>query len=88
MVLQSYSTVVTKRELSRKAKLSVYRAIFARTLTYYGHEVWVMTKRIRLQDLQIQVAKISLVDLLLLCLESLGGSGIGLGCLSSAYGGH
>ena len=48
-VLQSlYRTVVTKRELSRKAKLSVYRAIFVPTLTY-GHEVWVMTQRIRSQ---------------------------------------
>ena len=37
-VLQSlYRTVVTKRELSQKAKLSVYRAIFVPTLTY-GHE--------------------------------------------------
>jgi len=34
-VLQSlYRTVVTKRELSQKAKLSVYRAIFVPTLTY------------------------------------------------------
>ncbi|KAK5888302.1 hypothetical protein CesoFtcFv8_016814 [Champsocephalus esox] len=46
-VLQSlYRTVVTKRELSRKAKLSVYRAIFVPTLTY-GHEGWVMTERTR-----------------------------------------
>ena len=39
-------TVVTKRELSQKAKLSVYRAIFVPTLIY-GHEVWVMTESIR-----------------------------------------
>ena len=46
-VLQSLNrTVVTKRELSQKAKLSVYRAIFVPTLTY-GHEVWVMTESIR-----------------------------------------
>ncbi|XP_071059967.1 anamorsin isoform X1 [Pseudochaenichthys georgianus] len=46
-VLQSlYRTVVTKRELSQKAKLSVYRAIFVPTLTY-GHEGWVMTERTR-----------------------------------------
>ncbi|KAK5866700.1 hypothetical protein PBY51_020869 [Eleginops maclovinus] len=39
-VLQSlYRTVVTKRELSQKAKLSVYQAIFVPTLTY-GHEGW------------------------------------------------
>ena len=37
-VLQTlYSTVVTKRELSQKAKRSVYRAIFVPTLTY-GHD--------------------------------------------------
>ena len=46
-VLQSlYHTVVTKRELSQKAKLSVYQAIFIPTLTY-GPEVWVMTERTR-----------------------------------------
>ncbi|KAK5888457.1 hypothetical protein CesoFtcFv8_014550 [Champsocephalus esox] len=53
-VLQSlYRTVVTKRELSQKAKLSVYRAIFVPTLTY-GHEGWVMTERTRSR---IQAAK-------------------------------
>ena len=36
-VLQSlYRTVVTKRELSRKAKLSIYRSVFIPTLIY-GH---------------------------------------------------
>ncbi|KAK5873269.1 hypothetical protein PBY51_018325 [Eleginops maclovinus] len=46
-VLQSfYRTVVRKRELSQKAKLSVYRAIFVPTLTY-GHEGWVRTERTR-----------------------------------------
>ena len=46
-VLQSLNrTVVKKKELSRKAKLSVFRAIFVPTLTY-GHEVWVMTESIR-----------------------------------------
>ena len=55
-VLQSLRrTVVTKRELSRKAKLSVYRAIFVPTLTY-GHEAWVMTERIRSR---IQAAEMS-----------------------------
>ena len=42
------STVMTKRELSRKAKLSIYWSIFVPTLTY-GHERWVMTKRTRSQ---------------------------------------
>ena len=55
-VLQSlYRTVVTKRELSQKAKLSVFRAIFVPTLTY-GHEVWVMTERTRSR---IQAAEMS-----------------------------
>ena len=48
-VLQSlYHTVVTKRELSQKAKLFVYRAIFVPTLNY-GHEVCFMTERTRLR---------------------------------------
>ncbi|KAI3351580.1 hypothetical protein L3Q82_020418 [Scortum barcoo] len=33
-------TVVVKKELSRKAKLSIYRSIYVPTLTY-GHELWV-----------------------------------------------
>ncbi|KAI3377919.1 hypothetical protein L3Q82_009049 [Scortum barcoo] len=34
---------VVKKELSRKAKLSIYRSIYVPTLTY-GHELWVMTE--------------------------------------------
>ncbi|KAI3356523.1 hypothetical protein L3Q82_017730 [Scortum barcoo] len=34
-----YRTVVVKKELSRKAKLSIYRSIYVPTLTY-GHELW------------------------------------------------
>ncbi|KAK3526001.1 hypothetical protein QTP70_011802 [Hemibagrus guttatus] len=41
-----YRSVVVKKELSRKAKLSIYQSIYAPTLTY-GHELWVMTKRVR-----------------------------------------
>ena len=41
-------SVVMKRELSKKAKLSVFRSIFVPILTY-GHESWVMTERIRSQ---------------------------------------
>ncbi|KAK3520361.1 hypothetical protein QTP70_023832, partial [Hemibagrus guttatus] len=37
-------SVVVKKELSRKAKLSVYQSIYIPTLTY-GHELWVMTER-------------------------------------------
>ena len=46
-------TVVTKRELRRKAKVLIYQSIFAPTLTY-GHEQWVMTKRKRSR---VQVAE-------------------------------
>ncbi|KAK3507968.1 hypothetical protein QTP70_005998 [Hemibagrus guttatus] len=53
-VMQSmYRSVVVKKELSRKAKLSIYQPIFVPTLTY-GYELWVMTERIRSR---IQVAK-------------------------------
>ncbi|KAI3362846.1 hypothetical protein L3Q82_001895 [Scortum barcoo] len=48
-----YRTVVVKKELSRKAKLSIYRSIYVPTLTY-GHELWVMTERTRSR---IQAAK-------------------------------
>ena len=43
-----YWSVVVKRELSHKAKFSVYQSIYVPTLTY-GHELWVMTERIRSQ---------------------------------------
>ncbi len=41
-----YRSVVVKKELSLKAKLSICRSIYVPTLTY-GHELWVMTKRTR-----------------------------------------
>ena len=41
-----YKTVVTKRELSLKAKVSVFKSIYRPILTY-GHELWVMTERVR-----------------------------------------
>ncbi|KAK3529813.1 hypothetical protein QTP86_006010 [Hemibagrus guttatus] len=47
--------VVVKKELSRKAKLSIYQSIYAPTLTY-GHELWVMTERVRSR---IQAAEMS-----------------------------
>ena len=37
-------SVVMKRELSKKAKLPIFRAVFVPILTY-GHESWVMTER-------------------------------------------
>ncbi|KAK3554499.1 hypothetical protein QTP70_024405, partial [Hemibagrus guttatus] len=48
-------SVVVKKELSRKAKLSIYQSVYVPTLTY-GHELWVMTKRIRSR---IQAAEMS-----------------------------
>ena len=50
-----YCSVVVKRELSQKAKLSIYQSVYVPTLTY-GHELWVMTERIRSQ---IQAAEMS-----------------------------
>ncbi|KAK3546888.1 hypothetical protein QTP86_003816 [Hemibagrus guttatus] len=50
-----YWSVVGKKELSRKAKLSIYQSIYVPTLTY-GHELWVMTERIRSR---IQAAEMS-----------------------------
>ena len=55
-VLRSlYRTVVMKRELSRKAKLSIYRSIFVHILIY-GHEGWVTTERTRSR---VQAAEMS-----------------------------
>ncbi|KAK3571461.1 hypothetical protein QTP86_012091 [Hemibagrus guttatus] len=55
-VMRSMSrSVVVKKELSLKAKLSIYQSIYISTLTY-GHELWVMTERIRSQ---IQAAEMS-----------------------------
>ena len=52
--------VVMKRELSQKAKLSIYWSVFVHTLTY-GHELWVMTERMRSQ---VQAAKISFLHMM------------------------
>ncbi|KAM4534591.1 uncharacterized protein V3H82_024506 [Fundulus diaphanus] len=41
-----YRSVVVKRELSQKAKLSIYPSIYVPTLIY-GHELWVVTERTR-----------------------------------------
>ncbi|KAK0134738.1 putative uncharacterized transposon-derived protein F52C9.6 [Merluccius polli] len=41
-----HGSVVVKRDLSRKAKLSIYQWIFVPALTY-GHELWVVTERTR-----------------------------------------
>ncbi|KAK3564781.1 hypothetical protein QTP86_026411, partial [Hemibagrus guttatus] len=50
-----YRSVVVKKELSRKVKLSIYQSIYVPTLTY-GHELWVMTERVRSR---IQAAEMS-----------------------------
>ena len=39
-----HHTVVLKRQLSRKAKPSVFKSIFVPIITY-GHESWVMTEK-------------------------------------------
>jgi exonuclease III len=43
---QLYRGVISKAELSREAKISVFKSIYVPTLTY-GHELWVMTERMR-----------------------------------------
>ena len=43
-----HHSVVLKRKLSRKAKLSVFKSIFVPILTS-GHEYWVMTEKVRSQ---------------------------------------
>ena len=43
---QLYQSVVLKRELCTKTKLSVFRSVFVPILTY-GHECWVMTERVK-----------------------------------------
>ena len=48
-----HCTVVTKRELNWKANLSIHWSIFVPTLTY-GHDRWVITKRMRSR---VQAAK-------------------------------
>ena len=50
-----HRSVVVKRELSRKAKLSIYQSIYVPALTY-GHELWVMTERTRSR---VQAAEMS-----------------------------
>ena len=39
------SSVVTKQDLSNTTKLSFFKSVFVSILTY-GHEFWVMTKKI------------------------------------------
>ena len=39
-------SIVMKPELSKKAKLSIFKTVFVPILTY-GHESWVMTERVQ-----------------------------------------
>ncbi|KAK3524784.1 hypothetical protein QTP86_005457 [Hemibagrus guttatus] len=55
VIRSMYRSVVMKKELTRKAKLSIYQSIYVPTLTY-GHELWVMTERVRSR---IQAAEMS-----------------------------
>ena len=48
-------SVVMKRELSKKAKLSIFKAVFVPILTYC-HESWVMTEKMRSQ-VQVSVMR-------------------------------
>ena len=41
-----HCSVVMKRELAKKAKLSVSKTVFVPILTY-GHESWAMAERVR-----------------------------------------
>ena len=43
-----HNSVVMKRELSKKAKLSIFQAVFVPILTY-DHESWGVTERVRSQ---------------------------------------
>ena len=58
---------MVKKELSQKAKLSIYRSIYVPTLTY-RHELWVVTERTksRIQEAEIgflcRVSGLSLRD--------------------------
>ena len=41
-------SIAMKRELSKKAKLSIFETVFVPILTF-SHDSWVMTKRVRSQ---------------------------------------
>ena len=49
-----HSSVVMKRELSEKTKLSIFKTIFV-PVFIYGHESWVLTERVRLQMQAYQI---------------------------------
>ena len=47
-------SVVMKRELLKKAKLLIFKAVFVPILTH-GHESWVMTERVRSQAQEFEM---------------------------------
>lgn len=55
LAVNAHAIMVAKRELSQKAKISIYWSIYVPTLTY-GHGMWVVTEITRLQ---IQATKTS-----------------------------
>ena len=59
--------VVMKRELSKKAKLSIFKAVFVPILTY-GHASWVMTKRVRSQVQASEMRFLRRIEGVTLCL--------------------
>jgi len=48
VAVELHRTVLVKRELSWKVKLSVYWSVYVATLTY-RHKLWVVTERTRLR---------------------------------------
>ena len=60
-------SVVMKRELSKKAKLSIFKTIFVPILTY-GHESWVMTERMRSQVQASEMRFLRKIEGVTLCL--------------------
>uniref|UniRef100_A0A8C6MJY5 Reverse transcriptase domain-containing protein n=1 Tax=Nothobranchius furzeri TaxID=105023 RepID=A0A8C6MJY5_NOTFU len=48
-------SIMVKRELSQKARLSIYWSIYVPILTY-GHELWVMTERTRLRIQAVEMS--------------------------------
>lgn len=43
-----YQTVIVRKELSLRVNLSIYNLIYVLTITH-GHDLWVVTERMRMQ---------------------------------------
>ena len=57
--------IFMKQELSKKAKLSIFKRVFVLILTF-GHESWVMTERVRSQ---LQASDITFLQRVIICTE-------------------